>query len=188
MRRYGYQPPKSIVPGSDNAGAVALGATTTTTATETGPLVLEWLDSETLEWGETTLTRTVGNADSVADNGIIDVPPIVEYARLRNAPVDADVEWSLTYETVAIPGDGTSAAYTTLTTRWSGAVESLDGVLSATAGVIVPLYVVQPVYTDPSPVFTKTTAVSLVELSATYNGVSYGPIYLIITGQSYYTS
>ena len=147
-----------------------------------GPLVLEWLDSESepLEWGETTLVRTTGNIYTLGVDVTGNTDPIVESARLRNAPAGADVEWTLEYDLVGVPG----ASIASLVSRSASVPnEGMGSIVS----VIVPQHVTQ-LTADPGAQFITQTAVTLVTLSATYNGVSYGPIYLIITGQSYYSS
>lgn len=189
MTRRRYFPLTPVGRARDSSNILRISSPSDSTdASETaasGPLVLEWLDSETLEWGDTTLARTTGEVTPVSNGELVLAPPIVEYARLRNVAADAVITWSLSYDLV--PVSGWSESYANLTTVWSEPSASAAGIFHHTAGVIVPQHVVQPNYADPEPEFTTLTAVTLVELTALDNstGLSYGPIYLVITGQGY---
>lgn len=173
--------PTLIKPGSRSRATLRLNPLATATETESaepaGPFVLEWLDSETLEWGATLLTRTTGDLRELGVGFAAPSNPIVESARLRNAPHDADIEWTLEKSFIGAPG----AALAWLV---SGTDSQPEAGLGNIVTITVPQWVTQ-VTEDPAQ-FLTLTAVVLVELSAVYNGTTYGPISLVITGASYY--
>lgn len=182
MTRRRYFPLTPVGRARDSSNILRISSPSDSTdASETaasGPLVLEWLDSETLEWGATLLTRTTGDLRTLGVGFSAPSNPIVESARLRNAPADADIEWTLEKEFIGAPG----AALAWLV---SGTDSQPEAGLGNIVTVTVPQWVTQ-MTEEPGATFLTSTAVVLVELSATYNGVTYGPISLVITGAEYY--